>query len=240
MDTRFGYTPEQYKKFKKYGWLMLLSFGLTYLFFYNGRQNINLVLSEMEKEFGSGAAAMGLVTSALFWCYAFGQLISGRLGAYLGYKKFMIFGIVSSAAINVIISFQTNITVIAILWGLNGFCQSTVWANGLGVLNKWWPKKQRGFASGLATACDAAGFETTVRCVTVFSGCVCCFGGRNSPVCAVFCGASAARRKSVTVAPFRIFSYIAKISCANTPSTSSLETSSSTFLALSMSCSMRS
>ena len=27
-----------------------------------------------------------------------------------------------------------------------------VWANGIGVLNKWWPKKDRGFASGLATA----------------------------------------------------------------------------------------
>ena len=150
--TRFGYTPEQYKKFTKYAWLMLLSFGLTYLFFYNGRQNINLVLNEMGTDLGSGKEAMGIVSSALFWCYAFGQLISGRLGAYFGYKKFMIFGIVSSAALNVIISFQTSIPVIAVLWGLNGFCQSTVWANGLGVLNKWWPKEKRGFASGLATA----------------------------------------------------------------------------------------
>lgn len=150
--TRFGYTPEQYKKFTKYAWLMLLSFGLTYLFFYNGRQNINLVLTEMGTDLGSGKEAMGIVSSALFWCYAFGQLISGRLGAYFGYKKFMIFGIVSSAALNVIISFQTSIPVIAVLWGLNGFCQSTVWANGLGVLNKWWPKEKRGFASGLATA----------------------------------------------------------------------------------------
>lgn len=147
----YGYTPEQYQKFTKYAWLMLISFGLTYLFFYNGRQNINLVMSMMEEEFG-GAKAMGLVTSALFWCYAFGQLISGRLGAYFGYKNFMIFGIVSSAILNVVISFQNNITVIAVLWGLNGFCQSTVWANGLGVLNKWWPKEKRGFASGLATA----------------------------------------------------------------------------------------
>lgn len=148
----FGYTPEQYKKFTKYAWLMLLSFGLTYLFFYNGRQNINLVLTEMGTDLGSGKEAMGIVSSALFWCYAFGQLISGRLGAYFGYKKFMIFGIVASAALNVIISFQKSIPVIAVLWGLNGFCQSTVWANGLGVLNKWWPKEKRGFASGLATA----------------------------------------------------------------------------------------
>ena len=47
---------------------------------------------------------------------------------------------------------QHSIPIIAVLWGLNGYCQSMVWANGIGVLNKWWPKKERGFASGLATA----------------------------------------------------------------------------------------
>lgn len=158
---RFGYTQEEYKKFTKYAWLMLISFGLAYLFFYNGRQNINLVLTQMGDDLGGGKDAMGIVSSAFFWCYAFGQLISGRLGAYFGYKKFMIFGIISSAVLNVIISFQTSIPVIAILWGVNGFCQSTVWANGLGVLNKWWPTEKRGFASGLATA-----FTGTAQVVT--------------------------------------------------------------------------
>ena len=85
-QTRFGYSATEYKKFTKHAWLMLISFGLTYLFFYNGRQNINLVMNMMEKEFGSGAGAMGLVTAALFWCYAFGQLVSGRLGAFFGYS----------------------------------------------------------------------------------------------------------------------------------------------------------
>jgi len=148
----YGYSKKDYGKFKKYGWLMLLSFGLTYLFFYNGRQNINLVMTQMATELGSTTAALGIVSSALFWCYAFGQLINGRLGAYFGYKRFMMVGIVASAIINVVISFQTSIPVIAVLWGLNGFFQSTVWANGLGVLNKWWPKAKRGFASGLTTA----------------------------------------------------------------------------------------
>ena len=106
-ETKFGYSPSEYKKFTKHAWLMLISFGLTYLFFYNGRQNINLVMSMMEKEFGSGAGAMGLVASALFWCYAFGQLVSGRLGAFFGYKKFMIFGIISSARLT--FSFPSNL-----------------------------------------------------------------------------------------------------------------------------------
>lgn len=148
----YGYNKQEYSKFKEYAWKMLLSFGLTYLFFYNGRQNINLVMTQMAEGLGSTTAAMGVVSSALFWCYAFGQLINGRLGAYFGYKKFMMFGVAASAVLNIIISFQHSIPVIAILWGLNGYCQSMVWANGVGVLNKWWPKDKRGFASGLATA----------------------------------------------------------------------------------------
>ena len=168
-NVTYGYTPTEYSKFKEYAWKMLLSFGLTYLFFYNGRQNINLVMTQMAEGLGSTTAAMGVVSSALFWCYAFGQLINGRLGAYFGYKRFMMFGVAASAALNVIISFQHSIPVIAVLWGLNGFCQSMVWSNGLGVLNKWWPKEKRGFASGLATA--FSGVAQVVTYLTIL-GCM--------------------------------------------------------------------
>lgn len=150
--SRYGYSAQQYAKFRKYAWLTLLCFGFTYLFFYNGRQNINLVLPLMKQEFQSDLGTLGMVSSALFWCYAFGQLVSGRLGSFFGYKKLMIFGVLSSAVLNVLISFQSSLVVIAILWGANGFCQAMVWSNGLGVINNWWPKKERGFASGLATA----------------------------------------------------------------------------------------
>lgn len=154
-----GYNASDFAKFKKFAWLMLISFSLLYLFFYNGRQNINLVKTDIAADFGfflpdgtPNVAPIGVVSSALFWCYAFGQLVSGRIGAVFGYKKVMALGVVASAVLNVILSFQTNLTVIAILWGLNGFVQAMVWSNGLGVINKWWPKKDRGFATGFATA----------------------------------------------------------------------------------------
>ena len=154
METKktYGYNSADFKKFLKYAWLMLLSFGFTYLFFYNGRQNINLVLPLMKQEFQSDLGTLGVVSSALFWSYAFGQLVSGRLGSFFGYKKLMIFGVAASAVLNVLISFQQSLVVIAILWGLNGFFQAMVWSNGVGVINKWWPKEKRGFASGIATA----------------------------------------------------------------------------------------
>jgi len=161
----YGYTPQQYKLFRSHAWKMLISFGLTYMFFYNGRQNINLVLSTMAEALGSTTAAMGVVSSALFWCYAFGQLVNGRLGAHFGYKGFMMLGVAGSALLNVLISFQSSIPVIALLWGLNGYCQSMVWSNGVGVMNRWWPKKERGFASGVASA--FAGAAQLVTYVTV-------------------------------------------------------------------------
>lgn len=140
-----------FEKYKRYAWLVLLSFGFMYLFFYNGRQNINLVMTQLAEDFNSTTAAFGIVSSSLFWCYAFGQLINGRLGAFFGYKRFMIIGVIGSAVLNFLISFQHSIPVIAVLWGLNGYFQSMVWSNGLGVINKWWPSEKRGFSTGLAT-----------------------------------------------------------------------------------------
>ena len=156
------------KKFKEYAWKMLLSFGLIYLFFYNGRQNINLVMANMADDFQTTTSVIGLISSSLFWCYAFGQLINGRLGIYFGHKKFIIVGIILSTIMNILISFQNSILVISILWGLNGYFQSMVWANGIGVLNKWWPKEKRGFATGIATA-----FSGLAQVITYLSVSLC-------------------------------------------------------------------
>ena len=156
------------KKFKEYAWKMLLSFGFIYLFFYNGRQNINLVMMQMADDLEITTTTIGFISSSLFWCYAFGQLINGRLSTYFGYKKFMMVGIIMSAVMNILISFQNSITMIAILWGLNGYFQSMVWANGIGVLNKWWAKEKRGFATGIATA-----FSGLAQVVTYLSVSLC-------------------------------------------------------------------
>lgn len=164
----YGYSKADYKKFSSFAWRVLLSFGLMYMFFYNGRQNINLVKDAMASDLGTTTAGISAgIGMALFWCYAFGQLINGRLGAIVGYKRYMALGVLISSVLNVLISFAHSIPVIAVLWGLNGFAQSMVWSNGLGVLNKWWPKKNRGFASGLATSFSGVGQVVTYISVSV-------------------------------------------------------------------------
>ena len=150
-NLEYGYGEADYRKFRKYGAIALWGFVLMYLFFYNGRQNINLVMTQMMEDLNADNAQMGMVTSALFWCYGFGHLFSGRLGEIVGNKRYMVIGALISVLLNVLISFQSSLVFIAILWGLNGFAQSTVWSPGIAMGNKWYPKDKRGYASGVMT-----------------------------------------------------------------------------------------
>lgn len=163
--TRYGYTEAEYKKFYKYAVYMLFGFSIMYMFFYNGRQNMSLAIPLMIEEFGVTKADMGIVTSALFWTYGFGHLFSGRLGELIGNKRFILWGVIISALLNLIISFQTSIVLIAVLWGINGFAQSMAWSPGISLQNKWWPKDKRGYASGVTTGASGFAQAVTYLCV---------------------------------------------------------------------------
>lgn len=161
----YGYTPQEAVRFHKYAVYMLAGFCVLYIFFYNGRLNMNLAIPYMIEEFGVTKADMGIVTSAIFWCYGFGHLFSGRLGEMVGNKRFILWGVILSALLNLMISFQASLIVIAILWGVNGFAQSMAWSPGVAMTNKWWPKEKRGFASGIITGTAGAAQVVTYFCV---------------------------------------------------------------------------
>lgn len=164
---RYGYNAADFTKFNKYANVMLWGFVVMYLFFYNGRQNINMVISSMMTDFGVDKAGMGIVTSALFWCYGFGHLFSGRLGEVIGNKRYMLIGALLSVLLNVFISFQSSLVFIACLWGMNGFAQSAVWSPAIAMSSKWWPKEKRGYASGVMTGASGVAQVVTYGCVLV-------------------------------------------------------------------------
>lgn len=169
MNT-FGYSQEDFKKFKKYANRALWMFALLYMFVYNARQNINTALPLMREAFGVGNAETGIVTSALFWCYGFGHLFSGRLSEIFGIKRFIAVGTILSVICNILIAQQTSLTMIAILWGLNGFAQSMIWSPGFGMLAQWWPKKIRAHSSSIATtSASLAQIVTMLTMLVVFS-----------------------------------------------------------------------
>lgn len=156
-----GYTPEQYKLFMKNAALVLGSFCVLYAFLYLGRVNISRALPIMEENMGWSSTQLGVLGSILFITYGCGHFVNGRLGEIFGVKKFIIGGAFLSIIANVLIGFSSNLAIIYVLWGLNGYFQSMLWSPGMALVSKWWPGGKRGFATGLANAFSSFGNTVT-------------------------------------------------------------------------------
>ncbi len=169
-----GYTKQQYKRFNKHAWSVLLAFSILYCFLYCGRQNLSYAMPVMMSEEGWTALQLGVLSSVQFWTYAFGHLVNGRLGEIVGVNKLIVIGMVLSALMNLLIGFQSSLLMITILWGLNGYVQSMIWSPGMALIANWWPGSKRGFATGFANAFSGLGSVATAFIVSaslvVFSG----------------------------------------------------------------------
>lgn len=162
-----GYTEPQYKVFVKNSWSVLLAFSILYCFLYCGRQNLSYAIPTMMSEEGWTALQLGVLSSVQFWTYAFGHLVNGRLGEIVGLNRLIVLGMILSAAMNLLIGFQTSLLIIAILWGFNGFVQSMLWSPGMALIANWWPGSKRGFAVGFANAFSGLGSVATAFVVTL-------------------------------------------------------------------------
>ena len=161
-----GYSEEDYKVFKKNAWTVLWGFSILYCFLYCARLNLGLAIPAMIEQTSWTSADLGILSAIFFWTYGMGHLFNGRLGEVFGVNRFIIIGVLLSAAANVLISLQSSLILIAILWGLNGYFQSMLWSPGMALLSRWWPGNTRGFATGLANA--FSGFGMVAAWITVY------------------------------------------------------------------------
>ena len=162
----FGYSKIEYVKFNRYAWRYLLSFSVLYCTLYCVRLNLANAGAAMMEELGLTKADFGVLTGVLFWTYGIGQFVNGRLSEIVGPAKFVVASVVLSVAANVLMSFQSSIVVMAIIWGVNGFFQSMGWTSGVAILTKWWPGSKRGFALGFANAFSGFGQVVAILSVT--------------------------------------------------------------------------
>ena len=161
-----GYSEEQYKVFRRHSWIVLLAFSILYCFLYCGRQNLSYAMPAMMSEEGWTALQLGVLSSVQFWAYAFGHLVNGRLGEIVGVNKLIVIGMVLSAAMNMLIGFQSSLILIIVFWAINGYVQSMLWSPGMALIANWWPSSKRGFATGFANAFSGLGSVVTAFAVS--------------------------------------------------------------------------
>lgn len=153
------------RKFKQYAWRYLVLFSVLYCSLYCCRLNLSNASALLLNDFGWDKARIGILTGAMFWSYAIGQAVNGRLSEIFKSFQFVVLGTVLSLGVNLLFSMQTTFLGMALLWLLNGYFQSMVWTPGLAALTRWWPASSRGFATGFAHA--FSGFGQAVATASV-------------------------------------------------------------------------
>jgi sugar phosphate permease len=143
---------------KKWQNKILLTSWITYASFYLIRVNMPVAIPGIMKEFQISKTEIGLVLSALFAAYAFGQFVNGQLGDKFGARKIVTLGLMVSAVLNIIFGFTGNFLLgMIIIWGLNGFFQSMGWGPIVKTVANWFQKDRRGRISGILASAYIAG-----------------------------------------------------------------------------------
>ena len=154
-------------KFRQYAWRYLVLFSVLYCTLYCCRLNLSNASALLLNDFGWDKSRIGILTGALFWAYAIGQAVNGRLSEIFKSFQFVVLGTVFSIAVNLLFSLQTSFLAMTLLWLLNGYFQSMVWTPGLACLTRWWPASTRGFATGFAHAFSGFGQAAATASVSL-------------------------------------------------------------------------
>lgn len=154
MDT--GFSSPDYAKNQLDYWRkrIFISLWITYAAFYLCRVNISIAIPGILQEYGLTKTAMGTVLTALFFAYAIGQFINGQLGDKFGARKLITFGAIVSGILNLIFPILPGVvSLMALVWGLNGYFQSMGWSPSTKTIANWFPIETRGKVTGLFGSC---------------------------------------------------------------------------------------
>ena len=119
----------------------------AYLFTYLGRLNYSAALADIVVNNVMGRDTAGLISTSFFLMYGLGQLINGFMGDRISPFFMVGNGIFLSGIMNILMFFvTTNFDVpwlYIIIWGINGFAQSSIWSPIIRIVSSVLPESQR-------------------------------------------------------------------------------------------------
>ncbi len=107
--------------------LLCLLLSLLYFTSYVTRINFSAVMADMILEGVLNKEQAGVIGSALFFTYGFGQILSGILGDRLSPHRIICTGLVTTVICNTLMPFIASPALMAVVWGVNGMAQAFFW-----------------------------------------------------------------------------------------------------------------
>lgn len=101
---------------------------LAYCASYIGRLNYSSAMAVLITNRVLTSSMAGMVSMLYFFAYGIGQLINGVIGDRITPSKMILSGLLLSAVSNFGMGFAESYLAMAVIWGLNGYFQSMIWA----------------------------------------------------------------------------------------------------------------
>ena len=120
------------------------------------------------------AAKLGIIGSAFYFVYAFGKFANGFIADYCNIRRFMATGLLVSTVVNLLMGllglmhgwwgFSSALLffIFAVVWGVNGYCQSMGAPPGVISLSRWLPLNRRGTYYSILSATPYLGKSLSV------------------------------------------------------------------------------
>ena len=114
----------------------------VYFTSYITRLDFNAALANIVENTAMTKSQAGLIATALFFSYGFGQVVSGFLGDKVKPQLLILIGFVVTILCNGLFSLFSNITVLVVVWGINGFAQAMFWPPLVRILIDYLPQEK--------------------------------------------------------------------------------------------------
>ena len=111
----------------KYARFLVFLCSAIYFVSYLTRINYAAVMVEITKDLNITKTAASLALTASAVSYGAGQLISGYLGDKFKPEKIIVFGLICTAAMNLLIPVMSEPGYMTAVWFVNGFAQAMMW-----------------------------------------------------------------------------------------------------------------
>jgi OPA family sugar phosphate sensor protein UhpC-like MFS transporter len=150
--------------------------GVTaaYTLYYVCRMTLGVVKQPLIDGNILSAAQLGIIGSAFYFVYAAGKFANGFIADYCNIRRFMATGLLVSTVVNLLMgvlglahgwwgfSSALLFIVFAIVWGINGYCQSMGAPPGVISLSRWFPLNRRGTFYSILSATPYLGKSISV------------------------------------------------------------------------------
>ena len=150
---------------------IMLTITLGYGIYYVGRLGLSVVKKPLIDAGIFSAEQLGVIGSAIFYTYAFGRLTNGFLADHSNVKRFLPFGLLISALINMTMGFSPLYWAWIVLWGMNGWFQGFGSVSSVVAMSHWFSNKERGRYYGIWSTAHSIGegltFVGTATLVTI-------------------------------------------------------------------------